>query len=442
MSTQTQTQTLHLPEGINYECDGCGKCCSGWAVPMTEADYKRISPIDWGELLPKVKGRKLFRPLRPHEKKNTPYSNAIVEYDDGFCPFLVNNLCFIHGQKGSKFKPAMCQQFPYSFNETPSGIYATVSFVSMAVCHNTGKSLIEQRAYMEEKLGDFQNLYPDVHPNWSKLELTGGKPITWDKYLEFEKEMIARLQLTDTPLDERFKIASRYLIEQAKAISPIGSGSDNAPVAAEVPINSASTSAAANSASTSAAANSKSAGTAEKKLKPMDNHLLLAMHSTYFPTRILRPSENEFQVNRFLTQIALRGLGTPLKITVPGNSYTLDELNKVEWAKDEPEIDDLLYRYFFSRIFGKLYFGAGFGQLTVITGFHHLALVYALVKLQCKALAKSRGAGRVNYLDAIAAIRQLEKRLGEATLSGYAAAMFELLMFSPNRIERVLSAVS
>jgi Fe-S-cluster containining protein len=438
MSTQT-TQTLHLPEGINYECDGCGKCCSGWAVPMTEADYKRISPIDWGELLPKVKGRKLFRPLRPHEKKNTPYSNAIVEYDDGFCPFLVNNLCFIHGQRGSKFKPAMCQQFPYSFNETPSGIYATVSFVSMAVCHNTGKSLIEQRPYMEEKLGDFQNLYPDVHPNWSKLELTGGKPITWDKYLEVENEMIARLQQKDTPLDERFKLVSRYLIEQTKALSPTGSGSGDASAANANADANTSTNANSNSNLESASA---STNATVQKLKPMDNHLLLAMHSTYFPTRILRPSENEFQVNRFLTQIALRGLGTPLRITVPANSYTLDELSTIAWAKDEPEVDDLLYRYFFSRIFGKLYFGAGFGQLTVITGFHHLALVYALVKLQCKALAKSRGAGRVNYLDAIAAIRQLEKRLGEATLSGYAAAMFELLMFSPNRIERVLSAVS
>jgi Fe-S-cluster containining protein len=438
MSTQT-TQTLHLPEGINYECDGCGKCCSGWAVPMTEADYKRISPIDWGELLPKVKGRKLFRPLRPHEKKNTPYSNAIVEYDDGFCPFLVNNLCFIHGQRGSKFKPAMCQQFPYSFNETPSGIYATVSFVSMAVCHNTGKSLIEQRSYMEEKLGDFQNLYPDVHPNWSKLELTGGKPITWDKYLELEKEMIARLQQKGTPLDQRFKLASRYLIEQARAMSPTGSGSDSKSEPGSTSEDNSGTGSGSSSDSTASGGSSTAIA---QKLKPMDNHLLLAMHSTYFPTRILRPSENEFQVNRFLTQIAVRGLGTPLKITVPGNSYALDELRNIEWVKDEPEVEDLLYRYFFSRIFGKLYFGAGFGQLTVITGFHHLALVYALVKLQCKALAKSRGAGRVNYLDAIAAIRQLEKRLGEATLSGYAAAMFELLMFSPNRIERVLSAVS
>ena len=443
MPTQTtSTQPLHLPPGINYECDGCGKCCSGWAVPMTEADYNRISPIDWGELLPKLKGRKLFRPLRPHEKKGTPYSNAIVEYDDGFCPFLVNKLCFIHGQRGSKFKPSMCQQFPYSFNETPSGIYATVSFVSMAVCHNTGKSLIEQREYMEEKLVDFRNLFPDAHPNWSKVELTGGKPISWERYLEIEKQMIDHLQNQEKPLDERFKQISAYLVDLAKSMSA-STGSTAVPASAPPPASEAAAGSAMSASAMSASGMSASASTAAKpRLKPMDNHLLLLLNSTYFPTRILRPGENEFQVNRFLSQILLRGMNAPLKISVPSQSYTMSELDAIQWPNDEPEIEDLLYRYFYSRIFGKFYFGAGFGQLTVITGFHHLALVYALLKLQCKALAKSRGAGRVNYLDVVASVRQLEKRLGEASLSGYAAGMFELLMFSPGRIARVLAQVS
>lgn len=453
MAESTLSVTLHLPQGINYECDGCGKCCSGWAVPMTEEDYKRISPIDWGELLPKVKGRKLFRPLRPHEKKDTPYSNAIIEYDDGFCPFLVNNLCFIHGQRGSKFKPAMCQQFPYSFNETPSGIYATVSFVSMAVCHNTGKSLIDQRDYMEEKLADFQRLYPNAHPNWSKLEITTGKPITWDQYLELEKQIISHLQERSKPLEQRFLEASRFLANRAASIpsaaqpgsASSGSGGGAATTGTtESGGGSTGTgggSGAGSSTETSATtgATTTSGGNSGKRLKSMDNHLLHALHSTYFPTRILSPSENEFQVSRILGQILLRGFGAPLRISVPGQSYTLTELEDIEWPKDEPEVEDLLYRYFFSRVFGKLYFAAGYGQLSVLAGFNHLALVYALLKLQCKALAKSRGAKRVNYLDLIAAVRQLEKRLGEASLSGYAAALFELLMFSPQRLQRVLA---
>jgi Fe-S-cluster containining protein len=442
MPEANSSPTLHLPQGINYECDGCGKCCSGWAVPMTEEDYKRISPIDWGELLPKVKGRRLFRPLRPHEKKDTPYSNAIVEYDDGFCPFLVNNLCFIHGQRGSKFKPAMCQQFPYSFNETPSGIYATVSFVSYAVCHNNGKSLIEQREYMEGKLADFQKLYPNAHPNWSKLEITTGKPITWEQYLGLEKEIIAHLQERDKPLEQRFLEASRFLAKRAAGTASAGqNGSASTGTTAATSAKAAESAAAApTSNATNGATGNAAAG--PKGLKAMDNHLLYALHSTYFPTKILSPSENQFQVSRILGQILLRGFGAPLKISVPGQSYSLAELQDIEWPNDEPELEDLIYRYFFSRVFGKLYFAAGYGQLSVLAGFNHLAHVFALLKLQSKALAKSRGAKRVNYLDLVTTVRQLEKRLGEASLSGYAAAMFELLMFSPQRLERVLAAAS
>src|SRR5437868_4644421 len=44
--------TLHIPQGINYECQSCGKCCGGWAVPMTEADYDRIVEVDWQKVSP------------------------------------------------------------------------------------------------------------------------------------------------------------------------------------------------------------------------------------------------------------------------------------------------------------------------------------------------------------------------------------------------------
>ena len=73
---------------------------------------------------------KLFGPLKEHEKKDTPYSYRILS-EEGTCPFLVNNLCHIHAERGSEFKPSICQLFPYCFNETPTGIYATVSFVSI-----------------------------------------------------------------------------------------------------------------------------------------------------------------------------------------------------------------------------------------------------------------------------------------------------------------------
>jgi Fe-S-cluster containining protein len=428
------TLELHIPEGINYECTGCGKCCGGWAVPMTDEDYGRIREVDWAARLPKFSGKNLFRPLKGYEKKGTPYTHAIKEGDDGRCPFLVDNLCFIHSQFQSETKPSICQLFPYCFNETPSGVYATVSFVSMGVVYNSGKALAEQRDYLLKKFKDFQTLFPDHHPNWSKLELTGGKPITWDEYLGIEQEIIACLQKHNLPMEIRFQQASKYLLSRLKDVA----GQTNGAVAAGDIAGSAADSAVGAGVGSEVVG---SAGAAATQLKPFDNHLMMMLHSMYFPTKILAPGEGNFNVLRFIKQIMFKGMSARLRIALPGQSYTVEELAKVEWCGDETDVEDLLYRYFFSRIFAKLYFGAGFGQLTLITGFHHLALLYALVKLQAKALALSRGVKKASYIDLVAAVRQLEKRLGETSVDGYAAAALELLMFSPSRVQRVLSAV-
>jgi Fe-S-cluster containining protein len=406
---ETNSVQLHLPDGINYECTGCGKCCGGWAVPMTEVDYERISKVDWGERLPKFQAATLYRPLKDYEKQGTPYTHAIKENATGQCPFVVDNLCFIHSQFESETKPSICQLFPYSFNETPSGVYATVSFVSMGVIHNSGKPLVEQRDYMMKKFSDFQTLYPGHHPNWAKLEMTNGKPISWDEYLVVESEIVSSLQNRELSLEERFRDASKKLLNRVKGAPP-------ATAAATAEVRSSS------------------------GLKPLDHHLLLTLHRMYFPTKLQGRGDGDFKVMRFLQQIAFKGISNKFRVALPSAFYTLGDLSAVAWDDKDPDIENLLYRYFYSRIFAKLYFGAGFGQLTVITGFHHLGLLYALVKMQSKALALSRGVNKVSYVDVVAAIRQLEKRMGETSVDGMAAAAFELLMFSPSRLDRILAA--
>jgi Fe-S-cluster containining protein len=389
---------LHIPQGINYECTGCGKCCTGWTVPMTPADYDRVSEVDWGKESDKYAGVELFRELKDYEKKGTPYSHAIRPGPDGYCPFLVDNLCFVHGQYGSKFKPSMCQLFPYCFNETPSGIYATVSFVSMGVLYNSGKALIDQRDYLEDKLKAFQELYPDHHPNWSKLQLAVGQPMSWHEYLEHEAMLIKILNERSTPIEERMLRGSDYLF--SKLASPQTSNPSVQPA-----------------------------------LKKLDRHLLVALHRMYFPAKPLGKGECDFNVLRFGYQVLYQGTA----ISFPTRRFSFDELHNFPWPAEDREIEDLIYRYFFSRIFGKLYFGAGYGQLSLITGFHHLILILGLIKLQAKAWALTREAKEVSMVDMVATIRELEKRLGESRLGGYEAAVWELLMQSRSRIRRVLA---
>jgi len=403
---------LHTPEGINYECTGCGKCCGGWAVPLTPEDYERISAIEWADELEKFEGEDLFRPLKKYEKIGSPYTHAIKEGEDGHCPFLVNNLCFIHSTRDAKTKPAICQLFPYCFNETPSGVFATVSFLSMGAVYNSGKALSEQHEYLKHKYEDFKSLFPDHHPNWSKLQLTVGQAITWQQYLEYEGKILAFLK-TEKPFCDRLLDSSSYLVGLA------GPKAQSQETTAESP---------------SVQDDASDGGS----LNHLDRVLVANFHRLYFPVKPIKRGEGDFKVSRLVFEATFGpALGT-LKIEVPSGRFSLHSLASVNWPEDDQEIKDILYRYFYSRIFAKLYFAAGFGQLSLIAGFHHLALIYALIRWHAKALALGRDAKTVSLIDVVATVRQLEKRLGETALSGYAAATIELLLYSPKRLKRLL----
>ena len=124
----SDSNQLVIPEGINYECTGCGKCCSGWSVPLTKDDYERISAIDWASKNEKFEGESLFRELKGFEKANSPYIHAIKHGNDAFSPFLVINLSFIQVICKRKAKPPYVHLFPLTFNQPPSVFYSLLIF--------------------------------------------------------------------------------------------------------------------------------------------------------------------------------------------------------------------------------------------------------------------------------------------------------------------------
>ena len=415
-SSSSAEATLHIPEGINYECTGCGKCCGGWSVPLTDSDYDRISAIDWGKRKDKFLGRDLFRELPESDQKSGPYSHSIKVGDDGFCPFLVDNLCFIHSQFESKTKPSICQLFPYCFNETPSGIYASISFVSWGAVKNAGRPLIEQSDYLEKKLQEFRALYPDHHPNWSATEFVKQVPMPWDEYLEHEKQLYAFLAMRDIPLKERLARASIYLNNTYRKKRGV----------AEIDVN-------------------PPALSAEKfALKSDDIRLLSTLHRLYFPIKQQTRGDSNFSAVSFVLDGFRQTVLSPLtgkaklRLNTAHGNFNLTELLNMP-LKEEGELEDMLYRYLFSRIFGKLYFGAGYGQLSLTSGFHHLVAVYALIKLQARAIALGRGETEVSEEDMVTCLRTVEKRLGDSTLDGYGAAVFELFFQSRERCFRFLA---
>jgi len=410
------SETLIIPEGINYECTGCGKCCGGWSVPMTDADYDRISAIDWGQRKDKFLGRDLYRELPEHDQKSGPYTHSIKVGDDGFCPFLVDNLCFIHSQFESKTKPSICQLFPYCFNETPSGVYASISFVSVGAVKNAGRPLVDQADYLEQKLAEFRALYPEHHPNWSSIEFVKQMPMSWNQYLEHEEKIFAMLAQRELPIKDRLARISIYLNNCYRKMRGLVEIDPNPP-----------------------------ALTPEAyKLKGDDVRLLNNLHQLYFPVKPITRGDSNFSAVTFMLDGFRRAVFSPvlgkpkLSLATVQGRYGLDDLLAMP-LKEEGELEDMLYRYLFSRIFGKLYFGAGYGQLSLMAGFHHLVAVYALIKLHARALARGRGEKEVSESDLVACLRTVEKRLGDSSLDGYGAAIFELFFQSKDRCFRMLA---
>ncbi|MBX9687923.1 MAG: YkgJ family cysteine cluster protein [Candidatus Obscuribacterales bacterium] len=408
----SNTDEIHIPEGINYDCQGCGVCCSGWSVNMDEEDYKRVSSVDWGELRSEYKGRKMFRELKPHEKAGTAYTHRIVSSDDT-CPFLVDKLCFIHGQKGGTFKPTICQQFPYAFTETPSGVYATVSFVSMAVLYNQGTPLLEQRDTINKKFSEFKRLHPEYKADWSKIQLSVEQPLSWEQYMQHESVLLGLLAEKSKSLKERLSACCDYLAaEMAK--TPRGASTANAGKSPEA----------------SASAEHNRAGLSLNKL---DKHLLAAFHRMYFPKRFYRA---HFNVPKFWLGVWFNGSTV---FEFPGEVYAIDQLAEYPFPDDDLEVDDMLFRYLYSLIFGKKYFGSGFGHLSLITGFHHMILAYALIRLHARGMAKARKAPKVSLIDVVSTLKHIETQMGEIMLGPYAASTLELLLQYPSRARRILA---
>lgn len=408
----SDSNQLVIPEGINYECTGCGKCCSGWSVPLTKDDYERISAIDWASKNEKFEGESLFRELKGFEKANSPYTHAIKHGDDGFCPFLVNNLCYIHSTYESKTKPSICQLFPYNFNETPSGFLSTVSFVSVGAVKNAGRPLTDQREYLESKLTEFKRLYPNHHPNWSKIELAKEVPISWEQYIELEEKMLAVLNQRQKPIKLRLAEMSLLIVEKYLSVKggSLPSGKNVIELTSRT-----------------------------HPIKKADLVLLQEFYRLYFPESPISRSNMNFSAWRFaLATLSYNlGLGSGLTLRLPGAAVSYKEALSIPLKLDI--LEDILYRFVYQRIFGKMYFGAGYGQLSIMVGFHHLVVAVVLAELQARASALNRGFKDVQEADMVITMRTLEKRLGDSALDGYAAAVLEYQLQSHGRCLRILS---
>jgi Fe-S-cluster containining protein len=200
---------LVIPEGIRYNCQACGRCCSGWAVGLTESDWQKVKDVDWSSLHPELKDKELFvHREEEFEKGLSLYPHFTKARPDGRCSFLVDGLCFMHSHLGEDSKPGVCKLLPYTYVPTPSGIFVGVTYNSMASVRNIGELLSNQVPMLEQtwrrvvdqqmNMGKASELEAQqatsvTVENMSairfQVNLMAGIPLTWDEYLTIENNL-------------------------------------------------------------------------------------------------------------------------------------------------------------------------------------------------------------------------------------------------------------
>lgn len=396
---------LHVPEGINFDCTGCGNCCFGWPVPLTDDDVHRLKTLTVAPLQ-----RPQILKIAPSANSNQTFTAALGKRADGFCQYLSpDNRCEIHSLFGEESKPGMCQLFPYTFTETPAGVYASASFASTGVLFNSGRALNEQRSQLLRSFELFKKLFPRLSPDWSSMQLIDGEPLTFESYLEIEADFLTRLERHDTQRVEKFladlaKEITQNFVKNIRDFDVIPG--------------------------------------MQTKARTVDSLLVAGLIDTYFPNDVYKDNLCDLDSATLARNLVM----PPEKVTMSyeGTTYGFGQLNSYKLGALSPEGEDLLRRFAYVKVFSKLYFSAGFADLSLIAGLNHLSLIISLVRIVVKLrnVAAETPGNEIPFEELAEVLRKLERRLTVANFSAQAKTILEVLLSSSARSERVSQLAS
>lgn len=407
-----QSNSLFVPEGIRFSCSECANCCLEWPVPVTRQDFEKINQLTKELSGGPYKQEELFRVLRVDDEKLSVFSHSLEKRSDGKCEFLnENNRCSLHEHAGPQAKPSMCRLFPYTFTGTPDGVYSSISFASTAVLFNEGLLLEEQVESLEAKYELFKELFPGLNLNWDQAQVVDGTALNWQDYKEREEPLIAGLA-REASIGFRAEQFVFQKSESFRKMVPSGINLDNM------------------------------AGF-EARPKLIDQVLIKHLLQFYCPTEVFGQTDYDFNARSILEEI-LKG-PDKVEISRNGQSISFGLLYSTSLKDLGQDSLDLIRRFLYLRIFSKLFFGPGFNYLSVVSGFSHLCVIVVLARLCLKIdlitgeLDKQGLSNRNGLIRLAEYLRTMERRLTVAVYSEETVAMLEVLLASPNRLERLLS---
>jgi len=246
-------------------------------------------------------------------------------------------------------------------------------------------------------------LFPKVAPDWSSTQLIDGYLIDWDEYLNLERELLRLIRFQGQKRIDRCLLdCSRFLARTVPPGSELERGLQ-----------------------------------IEARPKMIDQIIVRHLFDLYFPDDAFNCDADELDAQGLGKQL----VDPPAALTLQcgGVSYSFGDLNGFSLGNLDPQSEDMLARFVYCRIFSKLYFAAGFANLSLLAGIHHLAIIMAMLRFKLKIITLRDKGRRPDFYEVAEVLRALERRLTQVHSSREATAALEVLLTSPERAERILS---
>lgn len=399
-ASNTAAMVIKTPRGIRFDCSGCGNCCLNWPVPLTDRDVRNISEhSNTGHAAP-------MRRLPASGVKMQTFTHSLEKRADGRCIFLAESRCELHSRFGEESKPSMCRLFPYTFSLTPSGVCASVSFASTGVLFNSGKLLSEQLQLLQERYEIFLDLFPHIEMNWNRAQIVDGIPLSLVQLNALCSDFndIVESDCSDTCVPPSNMVQKLHRMSQR--------------VLEDLP----------------SAQHSERVPQLESSAEIVDQVILKYLEKLYFPQDVFAEDNFDLDIQGLMREL----VSAPQTVRFGGEGKpTFLELSELKLGTLAPELEDLINRFFYCRIFSWLYFGPGFHHVSLLAGIHHLLHLDVLIRLKLKCILLEKGEQALDVYALAELVRTLERRLTQLHLSSQSKAGLDVLLPSASRAERI-----
>jgi lysine-N-methylase len=418
-----------VPRDHHFTCSRCGDCCRSWNVALGPGEAETVRARDWSAR----QGAEDLVSIEPVVELRLPAGKVerLARRDDGRCVFLgAASQCRLHEHFGEAAKPLLCRLYPFGFHHLDDGnarsagplAAVDVSWACRAVAADQGAQLETLQPAWTRLLAE-AGAVPAERVHWLDARRPLPGPLLW----ELEHHLLDLLETREVPFFDRLRCGLQFL-RLATSGDPTTAAARTLrlAIARGLPKQIGKI---AHGGRMDRTQRAFFYSWLYLALNPVPANLDLVPANT--PAHRARQlAGDQFRERRGRPVIDGRPLGVDFAAVDAVDASLLA-------AHDVP----LLERYFRARLVGQRFLLGAAGERPLLEAVPALYLVFPMAIWTSRALAAERGASRVEEVDLAAALRLLDRAVGQLTVDRAPRAVVEAWTFTLVEGDLVTAAV-